>query len=215
LRDRARTSLRELFWLDEEGYLSDCLHAERGVPAAAGIPDDALRPNQLLAVTLGALGDRSLVRRLLAACEELLVPGAIRSLADRPVRHPLPIARNGQVINDPHRPYRGIYAGDEDTQRKPAYHNGTAWTWLFPLYSEAWAGVYEPDGCQTALSWLTSSIRLLEDGCLGHLPEILDGDSPHTPRGCDAQAWGVSEWVRVWTLLSARQGTASPTHVDF
>ena len=38
-------------------------------------------------------------------------------------------------------------------------------------------------------------------GCLGQLPEILDGDAPHHPRGCDAQAWSVSEALRVWKLL--------------
>jgi glycogen debranching enzyme len=142
------------------------------------------------------------MRRILGACEELLVPGAIRSLADRPVKHPLAIHHQGSLLNDPYRPYWGTYAGDEDTRRKPAYHNGTAWTWPFPAYCEAWAIAYGETGRNTALSWLTSSIRLLESGCLGHLPEILDGDYPHSSRGCDAQAWGASEWVRVWLKLS-------------
>ena len=33
----------------------------------------------------------------------------------------------------------------------------------------------------------------MNEGCLGQIPEILDGDAPHTQRGCDAQAWGVTE----------------------
>jgi glycogen debranching enzyme len=45
----------------------------------------------------------------------------------------------------------------------------------------------------------------LNNGCLGQLPEILDGDAPHAQRGCDAQAWGVTESLRVWKLLSAAQ----------
>jgi glycogen debranching enzyme len=142
------------------------------------------------------------MRRILAACEELLVPGAIRSLADRPVACPIAVHLKGQALNDPYRPYWGTYSGDEDTRRKPAYHNGTAWTWQFPMYCEAWALAYGATGRQTALSWLTSSIGLLESGCLGHLPEIVDGDAPHASRGCDAQAWGASEWVRVWLKLS-------------
>ena len=164
--------------------------------------DDHLRPNQLLAITLGAVTDAARARQILNACEELLVPGAIRSLADRSVTHALPVHFNDQLLNDPHRPYWGHYSGDEDTRRKPAYHNGTAWTWPFPSYCEAWAMTYGEQGRQTALAWLTSSFRLLESGCLGHLPEILDGDYPHTPRGCDAQAWGASEWVRVWLKLT-------------
>jgi predicted glycogen debranching enzyme len=202
LASHVQNSLLRLFWQSETGCLSDCLHADPGQPARRARPDDAVRPNQLLAVTLGGIDSADHMRRILGACEELLVPGAIRSLADRPVKHPLAIHHQGSLLNDPYRPYWGTYAGDEDTRRKPAYHNGTAWTWPFPAYCEAWAIAYGETGRNTALSWLTSSIRLLESGCLGHLPEILDGDYPHSSRGCDAQAWGASEWVRVWLKLS-------------
>jgi glycogen debranching enzyme len=44
---------------------------------------------------------------------------------------------------------------------------------------------------------------LLNEGCLGQLPEILDGDAPHAQRGCDAQAWGATEALRVWKFLAA------------
>ena len=134
LAGKVRASIRACFVRDGLGYLSDCLHAEPGQPAREAEPDDLLRPNQLLAVSLGALEDHDLCVDILAACEELLVPGAIRSLADRPVARPLPIRHRGELLNDPANPYWGRYSGDEDTRRKPAYHNGTAWTWLFPSY---------------------------------------------------------------------------------
>ena len=198
---RVRTSILNLFLL-EAGYLSDCLHAEPGHSAMKATPDDALRPNQLLAITLGALREREVCGKILKACEELLVPGAIRSLADRSVNYPIPVVHAGKPLNDPHRPYWGTYAGDEDTRRKPAYHNGTAWTWLFPSYCEAWFQTYGHGARKKALSWLSSSIGLLNSGCLGQVPEILDGDFPHAQRGCDAQAWGVSELLRVWLKLA-------------
>jgi predicted glycogen debranching enzyme len=206
LADCVRASLMRLFWRPDPGCLSDCLHAEAGQGARSAAADDHLRPNQIFAVTLGTVASLEHSRMILAACEELLIPGAIRSLADRPVTHPLPVRFNNALLNDPHRPYRGRYAGDEDTSRKPAYHNGTAWTWPFPSYCEAWAMAYGETGRRTALAWLASSIPLLEAGCIGHLPEILDGDHPHTARGCDAQAWGASEWVRVWLKLSGARG---------
>ena len=56
---------------------------------------------------------------------------------------------------------------------------------------------------RTALDWLASSAGLVSKGCIGHVPEILDGDFPHQPRGCDAQAWGASEIVRVWKLIES------------
>jgi starch synthase (maltosyl-transferring) len=199
--ERVQHSLLNLFWRSDLGYLSDCLHASPGQSAAAAIPDDALRPNQLLAITLGAVTDKRICRRILAACEELIVPGAIRSLADRPVRHAIPVVHRGSLLNDPNHPYQGTYSGDEDTRRKPAYHNGTAWTWLFPSFCEAWVLTYGDEGRDAALARLISGVYLLERGCLGHIPEILDGDYPHTPRGCDAQAWGTSELLRVMIRL--------------
>ncbi|MCU0614646.1 MAG: amylo-alpha-1,6-glucosidase [Desulfobacterales bacterium] len=202
LADKVKRSILDLFWMDSSGYMSDCLHADFNEPAYSARQDDALRPNQLFAITLGALEDKTLIRRMLTSCEELLVPGALRSLADRPVQLPLRIVHNGQDLNDPTHPYWGKYLGDEDTQRKPAYHNGTAWAWLFPSFCEAWAKVYGIEGEKTALAYLASSIDLMNTGCVGQIPEILDGDAPHTPRGCDAQAWSISEVLRVWIQLS-------------
>ena len=51
------------------------------------------------------------------------------------------------------------------------------------------------------MALLAGGMRILEHGCVGHIPEILDGDFPHTPRGCEAQAWGASELLRVWLKL--------------
>ena len=199
----AQASILELFVLAKEGYLSDCLHAADNLPARRAAADDALRPNQLLTITLGAVSDTAITRSMITACEELLVPGGIRSLADRPVQQPLAVYHNGNLLNDPHHPYQGTYRGDENTGRKMAYHNGTAWTWLFPSFCEAWVKTYGKSSRDTALAWLTSSTQQINQGCVGHLPEIMDGNFPHQQRGCDAQAWGASEWIRVWSQLAA------------
>jgi predicted glycogen debranching enzyme len=210
LAGRVRSSILERFFNPQLGHFSDCLHAKAGVPAGAAQADDALRPNQLLVLTLGATDDPKIGRSVLDACEALLVPGAIRSLADRRVARPQPIVHQGRLLNDPYHPYWGIYTGDEDTRRKPAYHNGTAWTWLFPSYCEAWAQLYGAPGRITALGWLGSSLTLINQGCIGQVPEILDGDAPHLPRGCDAQAWGVSELLRVWLRLNSVESEPVP-----
>jgi starch synthase (maltosyl-transferring) len=199
---KVQSSILELFLIKDKGYLSDCLHSRAGETARQAEPDDALRPNQLLAITLGAVSDNMVCQSILSSCEELLVPGAIRSLADRPVSRALPVIHNSKIINDPNDPYQGRYKGDEDTSRKPAYHNGTAWTWPFPSFCEAWVKTYGVEGKDIALSWLSSSLSLIEQGCAGHVPEILDGDFPHAQRGCDAQAWGVSELLRVWVNIN-------------
>ncbi|MDD4102286.1 MAG: amylo-alpha-1,6-glucosidase, partial [Kiritimatiellae bacterium] len=201
LAEHAAHSLAKLFEMPG-GWLADCLRAAPGVPAARSEMEDALRPNQLLAVTLGVPMERSLRVGVVRACEQLLTPGAIRSLADLPVKTALPVLREGVVLNDPHRPYQGQYLGDEDTRRKPAYHNGTAWSWQFPLYAEALYAVYGTQAARMAgLSLLATAVDQLNSGCLGHMPEICDGDAPHAARGCAAQAWGVSELLRVWKKI--------------
>ncbi|MFO7716120.1 amylo-alpha-1,6-glucosidase [Desulfosarcina sp.] len=205
LAGQVRQSVLGLFFSEERGYLSDCLHAAPGVPASAAVADNALRPNQLFALTLGTVTDKMTAEKILFACQELIVPGAIRSLADRPIEPELPVYHNGMLVNDPKAPYMGQYSGDEDTRRKPAYHNGTAWTWVFPSFCEAWADCFGPGEHETALAWLASSSRLINDGCAGHVPEIVDGDAPHRFRGCDAQAWGVSELLRVWIKIAGEK----------
>jgi len=205
LADKAQASLERLYWLEDRGYYSDVLLAKPGQPAADARPDDALRGNCLFVISLG-LAEPSRARRCVEAAKRwLVVPGALRSLAPLPVSVPLPVyAPDGRLLNDPKNPYWGRYEGDEDTRRKPAYHNGTAWTWTFPVFCEALARAWDfsPEAVAAAKSYLVSIERLLNEGCLGQLPEILDGDAPHQQRGCDAQAWAATEALRVWHLLS-------------
>ena len=201
LATRVRRAFRTLFPLPQGG-LSDCLYAEQGIGARQAKPDDAIRPNQLYAITLGLLrDDPDLAQSVLGATECLLLPGAIRTLADRPVSHALPIVRDGHLLNDPHNPYWGRYEGDEDTRRKPAYHNGTGWTLPFPLYAEALFRLYGEPARPIAHAILASAERLANQDCVTQLPECVMGDAPHDPCGTGAQAWGVSELYRVLALI--------------
>lgn len=182
---------------------ADCLHCHRGTPAAQALADDHARPNQLFAITLGLVDDPQQCRHIVNACSQLLIPGAMRSLAAQPVEFPLPVQGDGGIaLNDPHRPYWGEYCGDENTRRKPAYHNGTAWQLQMPLYCEALYRTYGDENARNAaLAILGSSATLLNSGCLGHIPEVADGDFPHHQRGCFAQAWSLTECRRVLQLL--------------
>ena len=214
LAEQATASFEKYFWLEDKGWFADVLLAKPGVAARKATPDDALRSNYLFAVSLSLVTGERAKRCVEAAQKYLVVPGALRSLAPLPVTVPLPIYRDGQLLNNPAEPYWPCYEGDEDTRRKPAYHNGTAWTWTFPVFCEALARAWDlaPEAVAAAKAYLGSMEQLLNEGCLGQIPEILDGDATcrdearrrlaHTQRGCDAQAWGVTEALRVWKLLS-------------
>jgi predicted glycogen debranching enzyme len=206
LADRATASFEKLFWLEDKGWFADVLLGGPRVIARDATASDALRSNCLFAISLGLVtGDRA--KRCVEAAEKyLVVPGGLRTIAPLPVSAPLPIWRDGQLLNNPIEPYWPHYEGDEDTRRKPAYHNGTAWTWTFPSFCEALVRAWDflPEAVEAAKSYLYSAERLLNEHCIGQLPEIFDGDAPHTQRGCDAQAWSVTETLRVWKVLNSK-----------
>lgn len=177
LAEKALSSLTSLFKMTC-GYC-DCLSAARGVSAFNAVRDEAVRPNQLFLLTLGVLEDASILR----ATEKLIIPGGMRSLSPE---HPL---------------YRGVYTGDENTSRKQAYHNGTAWMWPFPLYAESLSLAY-PHLRKNALSLLASAVENINAGCVCNMSEIADGNAPHNQKGCAAQAWSVSEIVRVYLNIA-------------
>ena len=205
LADHATASFEKLFWLEEKGWFADVLLGGSRVIARDAVASDALRSNCLFAISLGLVTGERAKRCVAAAQKYLVVPGALRSLAPLPVSVPLAVHRDGQLLNNPAEPYWPRYEGDEDTRRKPAYHNGTAWTWTFPVFCEALARAWEfsPEAVVAAKSYLGSSEKILNEGCLGQIPEVLDGDAPHAQRGCDAQAWGATEALRVWKLLNS------------
>ena len=205
LRALVPESIERFYTRPGQAWLSDCLHGTAGQSAGDCVADDHLRPNQLLAVTLGAVADPAQGAQIVEACLELLVPGALRTLADRPVTFPLPVSREGHLLNDPLHPFWPHYEGDEDTRRKPAYHNGTAWPWLMPMLAEAMVLVYGPAAKDRAAGILSSSLPLFSRFSLGSLAEIVDGGYPHAPRGCGSQAWSITEWVRVRQWLESRE----------
>ena len=141
--------------------------------------DDAVRPNQLLAVSLphGPLATpdaMTAARAVVETCgETLLTPLGLRTLA--PV--------------DP--AYRGRHRGGS-AERDSAYHQGTVWPWLLGPYVDAALRVGVPvDGV------LDGIVAHLAEWGLGSISETADGDAPHGATGCPFQAWSVAEVLRV------------------
>jgi len=180
---RARQAFERVFWNEADGCLYDCIRPD-------GTPRDALRPNQIFAVSLPhapLAGDRAraVVRRVR---ERLLTPRGLRTLAP----------------SDP--AYCGTYTGGPDA-RDAAYHQGTVWPWLLGPYVDAIFAV-EDAACARAeaAQLLDGLLDSLDEAGLGQIGEIFDGDPPHRPRGCIAQAWSVAAAIHVWRRLEAAGG---------
>jgi predicted glycogen debranching enzyme len=183
---RARASFNARFWFEEGGYLYDVVD---GPEKAA---DPSLRPNQLIAISLGfAVLDRARWRPVLGAVERaLLTPVGLRSLA-------------------PGSPgYQATYHGDLRT-RDAAYHQGTVWSWLIGPYVDALLRS-DPDKRAAAREMLRGLADHAVKGCLGQIAEIFDAEPPYEPRGCIAQAWGTAEWLRAFDRTS--DAPVAPAH---
>jgi predicted glycogen debranching enzyme len=179
-------SFARAFWCEARGYLYDVVDATEGALDARGrFVDASLRANQIFAVSLGTkLLDARRARAVVDVCgRELLTPVGLRSLA----------------AGDPQ--YVGVYQGGP-AERDAAYHQGTVWAWLLGPFALAHHRVYQD--VNYALSLLAGLAPHLAEGCLGTIGEIFDGNVPHAPRGCFAQAWSVSQTLFAWHALTRR-----------
>ena len=99
-----------------------------------------------------------------------------------------------RTLSPDHPDYRGRYEGDWGT-RDEAYHQGTVWPWLLGHFAEAHYRVYRD---RRFIRHLLSPFREhLKEAGVGSISEVFDGDPPHNPGGCIAQAWSVAELLRV------------------
>jgi predicted glycogen debranching enzyme len=170
---RARESFERQFWNEEAGCLYDVVNGDER--------DASIRPNQIIAASLTpSMLSEERARRVVEVVErELLTPYGLRSLAQ----------------GDPR--YSGRYEGGPEA-RDAVYHQGAVWAWLLGPFITAYVRTHgrSAESKRQATAWLAPLVGHLKDAGLGHVSEIFDGDAPHTPRGCVAQAWSVAEILR-------------------
>jgi predicted glycogen debranching enzyme len=179
LAERTRTGFAR-FWNSEKQFCFDVID----VPGTPDGKDAAMRPNQILAVSLPETGlTQEQQRAVVDVCaRELLTSFGLRSLG-----------RNETG-------YRGRYAGSPE-ERDDAYHQGTVWGWLLGPFALAHLRVY--GNASEAMSFLEPMFGHIQTAGLGTASEIFDGDSPFAPNGCIAQAWTVGETLRAWRVITA------------
>ena len=176
--DQAKKSFDQKFWFSEGNYLADVIDPD-------GKPDYSIRPNQVFALSLpfhlvdGKKGKS--VMNILRS--KLYTPVGLRSLSPE----------------DPE--YKGHYGGNTFL-RDSAYHQGTVWSWLLGPFIEAGMKTEGESFKSEAVEIIVEFANHLNEGCIGTISEIFDGDAPHHPRGCVAQAWSVAEILRVTKIYS-------------
>jgi predicted glycogen debranching enzyme len=177
LAARCVTAFNDRFWYTGGRYLYDVVDCDH----QAGTADAALRPNQLLAISLTypVLQKERRARVVRAVREALLTPLGLRTLAPN------------------HPEYQPYYHGNQ-AARDAAYHRGTVWPWLLgPMVTAAVrAGGCTAEARRKARGYLDGIEQHLGDHGLEGVSEVADGTPPHAPGGCPWQAWSVAEPLR-------------------
>jgi predicted glycogen debranching enzyme len=181
MADKAEAGFIKAFTNEITGYLNDCIRPDGSI-------DASLRPNQIFAVSLpfSPLPLEWQKKVVDTVQEKLLTPYGLRTLESSDAR------------------YKGQYTGPP-AQRDEAYHQGTVWPYLMGPFIESYLKVndFSNDSRQKAAEFIEPLMRhLTEDACLGQISEIFDGDAPHRPRGCVAQAWSIAELIRAYHLIN-------------
>jgi glycogen debranching enzyme len=170
----AAKRFNEVFWSAAHERLYDVVGPDG--------PDASLRPNQIFAVSLS---------------EDLLPPHRARAVYWA-VRNRL-LTRVGLRTLDPEDPrYRGSGAGSP-RDHALALHQGAAWPWLLGAFADAHFRVlgHGPEARRAMAGWLGGLKEHVAEAGIGFLSEVFDGDDPHAPRGCLADARGVAEIARI------------------
>ncbi|NIA06143.1 MAG: hypothetical protein GWP14_00640 [Actinobacteria bacterium] len=178
LAQKAGQALSRIFWNEQDNCLYDYVWQ--------GKANRDIRPNQVFAVSLphSPLNKKQQKAVMDTVRRHLLTPFGLRTLsADNPK-------------------YRSHYTGDLFS-RDSAYHQGTVWPWLIGPFVEAYLKVhnFSPKARKEAQQMIQPLLEHLDQAGVGFVSEIFDGNPPHSPRGCIAQAWSVAELLRAHALI--------------
>jgi predicted glycogen debranching enzyme len=165
-------------FLNGYGYLFDYVDGD--------YVDWSVRPNMMFTVAFDYSPlDRAQKRKVLDyVTKELLTPKGLRTLSPK---------------SEGYKPY---YAGSQ-RERDLAYHQGTAWPWLFGIYLESYLKVFGLSGLSFVERMLIGFDEEMSLHCIGSISELFDGNPPFESRGAISFAMNVAAILRVLKLIES------------
>ena len=164
------------------------------------IGDDKIRPNQLFSIstTYPVIKPSSEIGKTIfkTVKSKLLTRYGLRTLAK---------GENGYI------PY---YEGDS-FKRDCSYHQGVVWVWLIGLYHDALKNIIddEKDRLEKEILMIeyenlisnvynTFKNEINNPEGIGSISELYSSQAPYKPGGTFAQAWSISEIIKIVTKLN-------------
>lgn len=178
LSEKVKENYEPAFWNEEEQCLKDVV--------SGNDYDTQVRSNQIWAIMMpfSPVSEEKAKLVVDKVYQELYTPYGLRTLSKR----------DEEFVWE--------YSGSH-FKRDMSYHQGTVWP--FPLGGYFIAYLKVNNYSQAAKSRVLEQLECFEDamreGCVGQIAEIYDGLYPAETRGCFAQAWSVTEILRVYQEL--------------
>lgn len=178
LSNNVKKSFNENFWNDKENCLKDVV--------SGNDYDYQVRCNQIWAVMVpfSPLDNEKGKLVVDKVYNELYTPYGLRTLSKY----------DEEFVPE--------YGGSH-FKRDMSYHQGTVWPFPLGAYYLAYLKVhnYSKEAILKVTDELSYFEECLREGCVGQIAEIYDGLYPNESRGCFAQAWSVSEILRVFHAI--------------
>ena len=157
--------------------------------------DSKIRPNQLFALSttypVMNLNSEEAKNVFNTVTNKLLLKHGLRTLAQN------------------EKGYIAVYEGD-GFKRDMSYHQGPSWTWLLGLYFDAYKNIIAAEKSTKVKKELEKEFNIFVENtyktfskaingeqCIGSISEIYDSKAPYKPGGTCAQAWSVSEVLKI------------------
>ncbi len=182
LAKKVRTNFNKKFYNEKNKCLYDVLG------------NNEIRPNQLFALSttypVMILTNGKAKEMLKTVTKELYTKYGLATLSSKDKK------------------YIAIYEGD-GFKRDMSYHQGITWPWLAGLYIASYKTVINNEKDKTEKKKLEkeyekiinnyqkSFTHSMKEGCLGSISELYDSKMPYEPKGAFAQAWSVSEVIKI------------------
>ena len=182
LAKKVRTSFNKKFYNEKNKCLDDVIGSEE------------IRPNQLFALAttypVMVLSNEKAKEMLKTVGKELYTKYGLATLSKK----------------DPK--YIAVYEGD-GFRRDMSYHQGITWPWLAGLYVESYKTIIKNEKNKTEKKKLEeeyekiisnykkSFAQAMKEGAIGTISELYDSKPPYLPKGAFAQAWSVSEVIKI------------------
>lgn len=158
------------------------------------IGSEEIRPNQLFALSttypVMILSNEKAKEMLKTVSKELYTKYGLATLSKK----------------DPK--YIAVYEGD-GFKRDTSYHQGITWPWLAGLYVESYKTIIkneknkiekkklEEEYEKIISNYKKAFAQAMKEGAIGTISELYDSKPPYLPKGAFAQAWSVSEVIKI------------------